>query len=174
MDKRFNWLRYVVILLTGLIILWVIQNREKRFEAKTIPVFDFNVEDIHGFTLTRGIEKVTLGLDDSVWVFIEPDSGWVDQEKVERFLNVITRMNRGEFLSSNPDFYSQYNITEQRAFRLVLTDKDSDVLGDVYVGISNTSPLRDNLRYAHDPNVYQVDLKLSRELFPYPEYWFEE
>jgi|GEM_PF-889925 len=174
MDKRINWLRYVLILLTALIVLWIVQKREKQFEARTIPVFDFAKEDIHGFTLTRGIEKVTIGLSDTVWVFVEPDSGWVDQEKVERFLNVITQMNRGNFLSSNPEFYTQYNITEQRAFRLILTDKNRDVLGDMFVGISNTSHLRDNIRYAPDPNVYQVDLKLSRELFPYPEYWLEE
>lgn len=174
MGKRFSWLRYVVILLAGLIVLWIIQNREKQFEAKTIPVFDFNKDDIHGFTLTRGIEKVKIVLEDSVWVFEEPDSDWVDQEKVERFLNVITQMNRGGFLSSNPEFYSQYNITEQRAFRLILIDKDREVLGDIFVGISNTSHLRDFIRYADHPNIYHVDLKLSRELFPHPEYWVDE
>jgi hypothetical protein len=172
MGKQFNWMRYGIILLTAVVVLLFVRHREKQYESRDYPVFDFNKADVNSFKIEKGIEAAGFMREDTLWVFQEPDTGAVDQDKVDRFLETVTTMTRGNFIASNPEHYADFNLDEESAYRLRFFQAD-EVIGDLFVGFSVNSPTRDNIRYTHDPHVYQVDVKLTRQVRALPDTWRE-
>ncbi len=172
MAKHIHWFRYAIILVTAIVVLWIVQNREKQFESREVPVFDFDKEAVTSFEIRKGIESVAFVVQDTLWVFQEPDTGNVDQEKVAQFLTEVTEMTRGNFIASNPEHYPEYNLAEETAYHLTLK-KGDEILGDILVGRSDSSPVKDNIRYPQNPYVYPVDLKLTRQLRTHAGYWRE-
>ncbi|MCD6233887.1 MAG: DUF4340 domain-containing protein [Candidatus Marinimicrobia bacterium] len=172
MTKHIHWIRYTVVLVTAILVLWIVQSREKQFESQEVPVFDFDPELVTSFQIRKGTDSLAFALEDTLWVFQEPDTGKVDQQKVHDFLKTITDMSHGTYIASNPEYYPEYHLDEASATHLILK-KGDETLGDILVGWSDASPVKDNMRYPHDPHVYQLDLKLTRHLRTQAGFWRE-
>jgi hypothetical protein len=172
MAKHIHWIRYAVVLVTVVLVLWIVQSREKQFESQEVPVFNFEPETVTSIHMWKGTDSLALVREDTLWVFQEPDTGVVDQQKVHDFLKTISEMSHGSYIASNPEYYAEYHLDEASATHLTLK-KGNDIVGEILVGRSDASPIKDNIRYPQDPHVYQVDLKLTRYLSPQAAYWRE-
>ncbi|MDD3807083.1 MAG: DUF4340 domain-containing protein, partial [Candidatus Marinimicrobia bacterium] len=158
MTNQIHWRRYLIIILVTILVLLIVENRQKQFESKEVPVFDFDKEAVTFFQIQSATDTVGFIREDTLWVFQEPDTGKVDQERVEQFLETIVNLTRGSFIASNPDFYSEYNLTDEKAYYVIFQGGDK-ILGKIFVGYSASSQVKDNIRYPEDPHVYQVNLK---------------
>lgn len=172
MAKQFNWMRYAVILLTAIIVLLIVRNREKQFESREYPVFNVEKEAISAFNIAKGDQSVEIVLRDTLWTFQEPDTGDVDQDKVDRFLETVTTMTRGNYIASKPENYPAFQLDEESAIRLILYEND-EIAGELFAGAASNSTVKDNIRYPGEPYIYQVDVKLTRQMRPQADFWRE-
>ena len=96
-NKKNPWLKYLLILggLLGVLVLKLLMDR--KYERDPQPVFSAELEKVTLVTITKDTSNVTLKkLHDTLWVFVEPDSGEVRKYRIENFFKYVLTASYGE------------------------------------------------------------------------------
>lgn len=170
MAKKNPWIKYIVILAVALILLLVVSLKNRRYEQKVSDVFKVNVEDINGFTVAKGEQSVTLVRGDTSWVFAEPDTGDVRENRIERFFENVVNAKKTGYITKNPEKYDQYRVSDSLGTRIDLLKGEYN-LASLYVGRSQTTWSQDYIRYPDDPKVYLSQKKILSHVSERPSFW---
>lgn len=168
--KRNPWIKYLIILAIAIIVLIVVNQREKQYEAKVTDIFDINPEDITAFTISKGKESVTLLNADTTWVFAEPDTGTVKDYRIDNFFRYVVNGKKTAFVTEDTAKYEQYNVTDSLGTKVELK-KGEYVLGSIIVGRSQSSWAHDYIRYPDDKKVYMTQEKLLNHISEKASSW---
>jgi hypothetical protein len=168
--KKNLWRKYLIILVIAIAILIVVNQREKEYEAKVTNIFDVNPEDITAFTVSKDTVSVTLLNADTTWVFAEPDTGRVEEYRIDNFFRYVVNGKKTGFVTENPEKYEQYNVTDSLGTKVELK-KGEYILESVIVGRSESSWTHDYIKYPDDKRVYMTQEKILNHLSEKASFW---
>ncbi len=165
------WTKYIVLLVIALLLLGVNYLKNKKYQATSEAIFEFSKEDVTEITIRKDTLATTLVKGDTSWVFAAPDTGKVNQGKVDRFLeNVVEKAEYTGFQTKNPDNYGTYNISDNRATHLTLK-VSGDSEHNLFVSRSKSNWAHDYIRYPSNPKVYITAQKIMYHFSERPDFW---
>ncbi|HDR04211.1 MAG TPA: hypothetical protein ENN84_03055 [Candidatus Marinimicrobia bacterium] len=170
MANKTNWTAYIIILLVLALLLVYVQIKDKRYEHAVSPIFNVLPEDITTVTIQKGGNEVSLLRGDSLWTFLEPDTGFVKEYKINNFMDYVIKGKKGTVLTENPERYSHFNVDDSSATRLELKQGEQ-VLEVLLIGRSSAGFSSDNIRIPGDPRVWQSQEKLLNRLSEKASWW---
>lgn len=171
MAKKQNpWLKYIILLIIALVLLLVVSLKNRRYQPKITDVFDVNIEDVTAFTVSKDTVSVTLVKGDTSWVFAEPDTGVVRDNRIQNFLDHVVAAKKSGFITKNPEKYDQYNVSAEKGLKVELK-KGEFILATIYLGRSKTSWSQDYIRYPDDPKVYISQKKMLSYVSERASFW---
>ena len=112
------WMKYIILLVVALVLLGVNVLKNRKHVSTSEKIFDFSSENITEFTVSKDTLSVTLIKGDTSWVFAAPDTGEVNQQKIDNFLStVIQEGEYTDYQTKNPEKYDQYNISDDKGHK---------------------------------------------------------
>jgi len=168
--KKSPWIKYIVLLAAALLLLLAVSLRNQRYKPKVSEVFDIKADDINTISITKDTLSITLMKGDTAWVFAEPDTGLVKNDRIENFFENVINAKKSGFVTKNPEKYDQYNVSDKLAL-IVELKKGEYVLGTVLLGRSKTSWAQDYIRYPDDPKVYISQKKMLGSVSEQASFW---
>jgi heme/copper-type cytochrome/quinol oxidase subunit 2 len=86
MVNKNPWIKYIILLVVAIVLLGVNVMKNKKYQQKNESIFNISIEDVTEISIQRDTLNVTLVKKDTNWVFTYPDTGEVNQLKVDSFL----------------------------------------------------------------------------------------
>ncbi|MCF7884896.1 MAG: DUF4340 domain-containing protein [Candidatus Marinimicrobia bacterium] len=171
MAKQKNpWMKYILILVVALILLLISILKNRRYQQKTELVFDLNKKDINGITIMSNKDTVSFSqLNDSTWTPVEPDTGDINENKVNQLISGLLELEQTGIATEKPDNHETYNVGENATF--VQLKKGENVLKSFYLGRSTSSWSQGYLRFKDENKVYRTNQNLSHVASPDPNSW---
>lgn len=170
MAKKNNFMKtYIIIFLVLAALLIFVSLRNKKFEQSAEPVFTVNQVNLTSFTLSKGSDSVTLVKNDSLWVFQEPDTGMVDQNKIKTVLENTLNIQRTGFITDKPEKYSQFNV-DSNAVKIELFTS-GEKAEELLVGRSKSSWNTNYVKYPDDPKVYITQEAILNRVQENADFW---
>jgi hypothetical protein len=168
--KKNPWIKYIVLLAAAFLLLLTVSLRNRRYIPKVSDVFDLKTDDINAIGITKDTLSITLMKGDTAWVFVEPDTGLVKNDRIENFFENVVNAKKSGFVTKNPEKYDQYNVSDKLGMKVELK-KGEYVLGTVLLGRSKTSWAQDYIRYPDDPKVYISQKKMLGSTSERASFW---
>ncbi|MBN2789961.1 MAG: DUF4340 domain-containing protein [Candidatus Delongbacteria bacterium] len=170
MAKKNNFMKtYIIIFLVLAAFLIFVSLRNKKFEQTSEPVFKVNQVNLTSFTLSKGDDSVTLLKDDSLWVFQEPDTGMVDQNKIKTLLENTLKIQRTGFITDKPEKYSQFNVDSNAVkFELFVSGQKVE---ELLIGRSKSSWSTNYIKYPVDPKIYISQESILNRVQEKADFW---
>ncbi len=171
MAAKNPWTKYIVLLVIALLLLGVNFLKNRRYEQKSEPIFTFDKESVTEIKVSKDTLSVTLIKGDTSWVFATPDTGEVNQNRIDAFLeNIVADGKQTGYQTKNPDKYDTYDITDEAATKieLKLTEGKKEKL---FVSRSKSNWAIDYIRYPGDPKVYITDKKIMHYFSENASFW---
>lgn len=170
MAKKNNTIiTYVVVLIVLVILLLFVSLRNKKFEQTSEPIFTVDPLNITSFTLSKGVDSVTLVKNDSLWTFQKPDTGLVDQNKIKTMIENTLKIKRTGFITDNPEKYSQFQI-DSNAVKLELFVSGQKA-EELIIGRSKSSWNTNYIKYPDDPKVYISQESILNRVQEKADFW---
>lgn len=171
MAKRKNtWIKYLVALAVVIVLLLVSMLKNRQYRQESSPVLDLKKEDITALSIFSSKDTVQIRqLNDTTWTAVEPDTGDIDENKVDRLLTGLIEAKQTGIATEKPDNYSVYNVDESST--LVELSKGETLLASFYLGRSTSSYSQGYLRFKDEDKVYRINKNLSYMANSSPTYW---
>jgi regulatory protein YycI of two-component signal transduction system YycFG len=170
MAKKTNWTPYIVVLIVLALLLLYVQMKDKRYDHSVTPIFNIEPEAITAVTIHKSGNEVTLLRGDSLWTFLEPDTGFVEDIKINNFIDFVVKGKKGTILTENPERHTHFNVDDSSATRIELKQGEA-VLKSLLVGRSSSGYGNDNIRYPGEAAVWQSQEKLLSRLSEKASWW---
>jgi len=168
--KKSFWVKYTILLAVALLLLLSVSLKNQRHKPKVSDVFDIKADDINAVSITKDTLSITLMKGDTAWVFAEPDTGLVKNDRMENFFENVINAKKSGFVTKNPEKYDQYNVSDKLGVKVELK-KGEYVMGTVLLGRSKTSWAQDYIRYPDDPKVYISQKKMLGSVSERASFW---
>ena len=171
MANKNPWTKYILLLLIALILLGVNLLKNKKYKPTSENIFHLKIENITEINIAKDTLSVTLVKSDTSWTFAAPDTGEVSQDRVDRFLNNFVKKGKyTDYQTENPEKYSQYNITDEKATKITLKTNGEKKIA-LYAARSNSNWAHDYIRYTDDPKVYITADKIMYYFSERASFW---
>ena len=171
MAKRKNpWMKYIIILGIALVLLLISFLKNRRYKQESSLVFDLNKEDITAISIMSSEDTVSFRqLNDTTWTPVEPDTGDIDESKVERLITGLMELKQTGIPTERPDKHATYNVDTSST--LINLKKGEETLKSFYLGRSKSSWSHGYLRFKGKDKVYRINKNLSYLARPNPKSW---
>ncbi len=170
MAKKTNWMPYIIVLIVLALLLVYVQMKDRRYDHAVTPIFNIEPDEITAVTIHKEGNEVTLLRGDSLWTFLEPDTGFVKEFKINNFMEYVVKGKKGTIVTENPDRYVNFNVDDSTATRIELKQGE-EILASLLVGRSNAGYGNDNIRIPGDARVWQSQDKLLTRLSEKASFW---
>ena len=166
------------LILSVLIVALVIQRIQKPRGLVTEEFsslnFNFDVPSVSKVQIGKGGGKGTKDIllftivkDDKVgWRIPDFFNAQADPNKIQNLLKEIQKM-KGELRAEDKSLYSDFAITEEEAFRIILSDQNWKTLLTLYIGSKRPDYNTIFIRKADSNLVYRTDVNLLGEMGVY-------
>jgi hypothetical protein len=168
--KKNPWIKYLLILGVAVILLIVSMLKNRRYQQESKPIFDLKKEDITALTILSDQDTVSIRqLNDTTWTPVEPDTGDIDESKVDRLISGLMEMEQTGIATQKPEKHETYNVGDNST--RVDLKKGESILKSFYLGRSKSSWSQGYLRFEGEDKVYRTTKNLSYLANPDPGYW---
>ncbi len=149
------WRPYLAIIL-GLLLLFVYtQFKQKKYEAKTEPLFEVSMDDVKMVTIERGDQQITLLKNDLAWAFSAPDTGKPATDKINSFIKDVIQGQRENSVSDDTVKFAKYGIAKAMAY-IVTIKGEEGILAKGYIGQGMVDAQADFIRYEGSSKIYPI------------------
>ncbi len=122
----------------------------------------------------EGMELVALKRTDDAWsVAVGNESFPASSARVAALVASLRDLRRTKMMSSNPSLLSSFDLTAQKAGRIVALSRDGSKLAEIEVGKQAASGYEDYVRVAREKEVYLCPSSLSFYLGQGLDYWYD-
>lgn len=135
--KRVIWfsLSFVFLVIVALLLEgpWSGKRKERPREA---TLFVADTSSVSEMFIKEGTDSVNLRKVQGSWMVFKPGNsvGYkADMDEVKRALTRLTGM-KGEVISSKPEKYSLFEVSDSQALFVRVKNKGGDVIGELYLG----------------------------------------
>lgn len=169
-NKKNPWVKYLVILGIAIVLLLFSVLKNRRYQQETSPVFELQEKDVTAISIISPQDTVSFQqLNDTTWTPIEPDTGDINESKVERFIGGLLEMKQTGIATEKKDKHATYNVDDKST--LVELKKGEKVLTSFYLGRSKASWSQGYVRFKGENKVYRTNKNLSYLASSNPESW---
>ena len=129
------------------------------FSEMDVPSFNIETDQIkHISVITENEAPIAIEKQDEQWVITAPIQGAADSIAMTRLTENLGMLEIESVVSSNPDRYEHYGVTE-KAQQVVVTTGDQE--HTLYIGNSGPDYQSIFLRMDDDPRVFVTDGRLN-------------
>ena len=169
MGKSTSWGRYAAYIIVALVLLLIVTQKNKKYEQKVDRIFNLAAGNVTSFKVSKGDVNITLNkISDTLWVFLEPDTGTVNQSKIDRVLSTILDMNTTGYVTDKPGKYAQFNVDSTALTLEIFTADDSE---KIIIGRSGSSWSQDYVRLTGNPKVFITREKILNDVKETADFW---
>lgn len=131
------------------------------------------INDIFSVTLSKADDAITLQkTQNNDWFGIKDDmTFFVDNAQLGRFFDSLTKKQTFYELTSKKNLYKDYNITDAKAFRILVKKEDGTILGDIYFGDTNFNETKRTVRSGNNMRIYYIDDNMYYFLHTDTSHW---
>ncbi|MFQ6604526.1 MAG: hypothetical protein ACE5D8_03125 [Fidelibacterota bacterium] len=172
MTKELKWVSIVLaVLLAG----WFINLQlQQRYVTKSGPIFPLEKDDIWGIVISKGDESLKLLKSGDTWMIDQVDSLTMRSQRIDNFFNKILAVKKETLVSTNPNKWDTFNVSDSLGTRLSLLDRNMESVGDAIFGRSKTDWSHNYVRFPEQENVYLTDQNVIYVLNLKADYWGEK
>lgn len=169
MKNKNIFLLFILLILIGTIIILNKQSPKQ----KRIPLFKVNHNDIFMISLSNKQDSLFLvkDLSSDKWNISFPVNRPVNKIKIDDFFkNVLSIKKFNNILTDDMSMYSYYNVTEDTGTRVILYDKNKNIIEDTFFGLADLVSYG-AVRKAYDKTVYEISYNVDFSVNPRVSLW---
>ncbi len=172
MTKELKWVSIVLaVLLAG----WFINLKlQQRHVTKSGPIFALEQDDVWGIVISKGDESIKLLRTGDTWNIDQNDSLVMRSQRIENFFNKILKVKKETLVSTNPNKWDTFNVSDSLGTHLTLLDESLEPVGDAIFGRSKTDWSHNYVRFPDKEEVYLTDQNIIYVLNLKATYWGEK
>jgi len=159
-EKKFKPIYIFVIILAVLAIAYIIlmNANKKQQEAAITPgafLAKFSSDAITKLDINPpNAKKAILEKINGTWVVADQNNYPADEETIKNIFDSMSKAKFSEIVSSNPDNYSKFDLTPDKAIAVKMYDANGTELYNLLIGKAGPSFFDGYAKKANDPNVY--------------------
>ena len=163
----------ILALIVALLLVGIYIGRANFNVQRRIRLFNFPAERVFAVSMSNAQDSLFIqkNIETGNWYAVYPLHIKIDPDRINRFFDTVMNVQRfNRILTENSADYRFYRVTLETATRVMMLDKDDNVLDDYFFGLADMLTYG-AARRASERVVYELCQDLMSEVLPGLHHW---